>query len=479
MDKVTSFYNKPYAFLNKREEPPKRKVEERIGDFREFEQFLSPEQLHLQVSRCMDCGIPYCHALGCPLLNRIPDFNSMVYSGHWERALEILHSTNNFPEITGRVCPAPCEKACTLEISGEPVIIRHIELQIAEWGWREGYVRPQINPNKTHKKVAIIGSGPSGLSCAQELARMGHTPVVFERQDRIGGLLRYGIPDFKLEKWILDRRIEQLKQEGVEFETEVDVGVDISARYLRRHFHAIFIAMGAGVPRDLDIPGRTLSGIHFALDYLTQQNRQVAGEAIPKEKQIHAFGKHVVVIGGGDTGSDCVGTARRQGAKTITQIEILPKPPLHRPLDNPWPTWPNVLRTSSSHEEGCERLWSVTPKAFLGQEGRVTGIQCVQVKWIEANGKKMCTEVPHSEFELPADLVLISAGFLHVEHGSLIRDLQLPIDARGNIVVNENGRTPILGIFAGGDAVQGPSLVVKAITEGRKVARGIHQYLFQ
>ncbi len=361
---------KPTGFMEfARQDAPKRPAKERIHDYREIEQMLPEEDLRRQAARCMDCGIPYCHAHGCPVENLIPDWNDMVYRGQWRKALELLHATNNFPEITGRVCPAPCETSCTLSINEPAVTIRQIERQIAERGWQEGWTLPQPATHKSGRRAAVIGSGPAGLAAAQQLARRGHEVVVYEKADRVGGILRYGIPDFKLEKWVIDRRLEQMKAEGVFFETKVDAGADISAGYLRRSFDAIVLAAGSRVPRDLTVPGRELKGIHFAMDYLTQQNRRVAGDSIPPGEEITAFKKKVLVIGGGDTGSDCVGNARRQGAMEIHQIEILDQPPDERAGNNPWPNWPLILRTSSSHEEGCRRAWSVTTRDFVGEEG--------------------------------------------------------------------------------------------------------------
>jgi len=427
----------------------------------------------------MDCGIPYCHAYGCPVKNRIPDWNDMVYRGNWRKALDLLHSTCNLPEITGRVCPAPCEPACTLSINLPAVTIRHIELQIVERGWSEGWIRPEPAGFSTGKRVAVIGSGPSGLPAAQQLARRGHEVVVFEKSDRIGGLLRYGIPDFKLEKWVIDRRLEQMRGEGVVFETGVNAGVDVTADYLRRSFDAIVVAAGATVPRDLPVPGRDLKGIHFAMEFLVQQNRRNAGDSIPEAEEITAAGKHVVVIGGGDTGSDCIGTSRRQGAASITQIELLPMPPEERLPTNPWPTWPVVVRTSSSHEEGCERMWSVQTKAFLGEEGSVRKLSCVELEWSEpdAAGRRTFTEVPGSAFELRADLVLLAMGFVHVEHGPLVRDLGVATDARGNLVADEHCMTNVPGVFGAGDSVMGASLVVRAINLGRLAAEGANRWL--
>ncbi|MDZ7372462.1 MAG: glutamate synthase subunit beta [candidate division KSB1 bacterium] len=462
-----------------REEATKRSVETRIRDFREFESWLSSEQLHRQAARCMDCGVPHCHMFGCPTQNRIPDWNDLVYRRHYRRALEVLHATNNFPEITGRVCPAPCEAACTLAINRKAVAIRQIELTLAELGWQEEWIRPEPAPFRTGRRVAVIGSGPAGLAAAQQLARRGHEVVVFERQPRPGGILRYGIPDFKLEKWVIDRRLGQLIEEGVKFETEVDVGVDVSIRYLRRTFDAIVLTIGAGKPRDLQVPGRNLRGVHFAMEFLTQQNRVLAGETIPAAQRISAKGKRVVVVGGGDTGSDCVGTARRQGASSITQLEILPRPPLERPPDNPWPTWPRVLRNSSSHEEGCDRLWSVTTKEFVGSGGHVTALRIAEVEWFvgEGNGRWEFREVPGSERLLPADLVLLAMGFEGPEHGPLIRGLGVALDGRGTIQADDQQRTSVPGVFVAGDAAMGASLVVKAIRHGRKVAESVDRFL--
>jgi NAD(P)H-dependent glutamate synthase small subunit len=471
---------KPTGFMEYvREESPKRLVGERIGDFLEIEQRLPIETLENQAARCMDCGIPYCHVFGCPVENRIPEWMDMVYRKHWRRALDLLHCTDNFPEFTGRVCPAPCESACTLEIDRSPVTIRQIELQIVERGWREGWIQPRPAFHDTGRKVAIAGSGPAGLVAAQQLTRSGHKVVVFEKADRVGGLLRYGIPDFKLEKWVIDRRLDQLRKEGVNFVTGVDVGMDLSARYLSRTYDAIIITAGAGVPRDLGIPGRNLRGIHFAMDFLVQQNRRLAGDIIPKEEQITAKGKAVVVIGGGDTGSDCIGTSRRQGAKAITQIELLPRPPEERALQNPWPAWPIVLRTSTSHEEGCDRAWSVVTKEFVGEGGCVKNLRCAQMEWSEPDelNRRKSHEISGSEFELRADLVLLSMGFLHVEHGPLVRDLNLAVDERGNLSVDSNFMTSSKGVFAAGDCVRGASLVVNAFYQGRQVSDAVHNYL--
>jgi NAD(P)H-dependent glutamate synthase small subunit len=461
-----------------RENPPHRPVAERVRDFEEIEGMLPRSTLEIQASRCMDCGIPFCHALGCPVKNRIPEWNDAVYRKQWRKALDLLHATCNLPEITGRVCPAPCEPACTLAVNMPPVTIKHIELQIVERGWSEGWIVPEPSPVRTGSKVAVIGSGPAGLSAAQQLARKGHEVVVFEKSPKVGGLLRYGIPDYKLEKWVIDRRLEQMRAEGVVFETGVNGGTDISVRYLLRTFDALLIAAGATVPRDLPIPGRELNGVHFAMEFLTRQNMRIGGETLP-DGDITAAGKNVVVIGGGDTGSDCIGTSRRQGAKSIHQLEILPKPPDERVPTNPWPTWPNVLRTSTAQEEGCERSWSVSTKEFLGAEGKVRKLRCVRLEWSEpdAAGRRSFKEVPGSQFELAADLVLLSMGFVHVEHGPLVRDLSLALDPRGNIHVDGDRMTSTPGVFASGDSMLGASLVVRAIDDGRLAAEGIDRYL--
>jgi NAD(P)H-dependent glutamate synthase small subunit len=471
---------KPTGFMeHDRKEPPKRPVEERVLDYEEIEQLMSQDELETQACRCMDCGIPFCHAFGCPLANLMPEWQDLVYRGKWQEALELLHSTNNFPEITGRICPALCEAACTLGINRDPVAIRHIELQLAERGWREGWIHPEPPDEKTGLKVAVIGSGPAGLAAAQQLARAGHDVVVYDKADRAGGILRYGIPDFKLAKSVLDRRLGQMEAEGVRFETSVNIGKDIAASYLAKSFDAVLLTMGARAPRDLSVPGRELNGVHFALEFLTQQNRRNAGDTITADREVLATDKDVVVIGGGDTGSDCVGTSRRQGAASITQIELLPKPPEGRLPESPWPTWPMILRTSTSHQEGCERLWSVLTKEVLGEDGRVTGLRCVRLEWSEPDesGRRAFTELEGSEFTLPAELVLLAMGFVHVEHGSIVEQFGLETDARGNLKIDEAFMTPISGVFAAGDTVKGASLVVHAIALGRKAAECIDGYL--
>lgn len=471
---------KPTGFMEyTRVEPPKQPVPERLQHYHEFEELLPEAILRQQAARCMDCGIPFCHMYGCPVVNLIPDWNDMVYRGQWRKALDLLHATNNLPEITGRVCPAPCEPACTLSINQPAVTIKHIELEIIERGFREGWVTPQKAPVRTHKRVAVIGSGPAGLAAAQQLVRRGHNVVLFEKDDRLGGLLRYGIPDFKLEKWVLDRRMEQLAAEGVVFEPNVNAGVDISPAALRKQFDAVLIATGAGVPRDLKVPGRQLAGVHFAMEFLSQNNRRIAGDVLDPARTISAKGKHVVVIGGGDTGSDCIGTSLRQGAVKVTQFELLPKPPEQRAERNPWPEWPQILRTSTSQEEGCERMWSVDTKELLGDGTRVTGLRAVKLEWSEpdAQGRRSFKEIPGSEFTMRADLVLLAMGFVHLEYGPLVQDWQLARDARGNLAVDAQYMTSVPGVFAAGDSMAGASLVVRAINHGRRAAAAIDAYL--
>jgi NAD(P)H-dependent glutamate synthase small subunit len=468
----------PKAFLKyKRQEIAHRPIEERIHDFTELDLPLAPDEIYRQAARCMDCGIPFCHGVGCPLKNSIPDINELVYKNHWQQACEMLHSTNNFPEITGRVCPAPCEAACTLSVNDEPVLIKHIEFQIVERGFEQGWIKPMPASTKTGERVAIVGSGPAGLAAAQQLARAGHDVVVFEKNEQPGGLMRYGIPDFKLEKRIIDRRLKQLTAEGVEFQTGVNVGEDISAHYLEKMFDCVCLTMGTDKPRDLNIPGRGYENILFAMDYLTTQNRLNTDKPIEQNRVITARDKVVVVIGGGDTGSDCVGTARRQGAKKIYQLEILPKPPQTRPPDTPWPMWPRIMRTSSSQEEGCERKWSVYTKKFSGGAGiRAEKLHGCQVEWIKKSDDWKMKEIPGTDFTLEVDLVLLALGFLHVVHEGLIKDLGLRLDEQGNVAVN-NYQTSQSWVFAAGDAVSGASLVVHAINSGRQAATAIEQWL--
>ncbi|MBN2022963.1 MAG: glutamate synthase subunit beta [Pirellulales bacterium] len=469
----------PRGFLTyPRVSPGYRGVAERVKDFAEVDALLPVETLHQQAARCMDCGIPFCHAAGCPVLNRIPEFNDLVYQGRWREAADNLHSTNNFPEITGRVCPAPCEPACTLAINADPVTIKHIELQIAERAFNEGWIEPAAIGARTGRRVAVVGSGPAGLAAAQQLVRAGHKVVVFEKDDRVGGLLRYGIPDFKLDKDVLDRRLAQMIVEGVKFETDVNVGIDVSTRYLRKSFDAICLCLGAGEPRPLEAPGAELGSVHFAMDFLRQQNRTIAGDDLARrgETLIHAAGKHVVVIGGGDTGSDCVGTSIRQGAVSVTQLEILPKPPEGANPDTPWPAWPRILRTSSSQEEGCARRWSVQTRSLTGECGHVTHLHGCEVEWTRGPKGWQMRERPGSDFTIKADLVLVAMGFLHVVHAGLVNPMGITLDGRGNVAV-ANHATHLEGVFAAGDAVRGASLVVHAIHAGRQAARAINAFL--
>ena len=470
----------PTGFLEyERQDPVKRSIGERLQDYREIERLLSVGELQNQAGRCMDCGIPFCHACGCPVQNLIPDFNDLVYRDQWRYALEVLHSTNNLPEVTGRVCPAPCEPACTLSINQPAVTIRQIELQLVERGWEEGWIQPQPAAAASGHRVAVVGSGPAGLAAAQQLARAGHEVVVFERHDRIGGILRYGIPDFKLEKWIIDRRLEQLEAEGVRFETRVDVGEDISIGYLSRSHSAVVLAGGARVARDLPVPGRDLEGIHFAMPFLIQQNRRLAGDSLSGEAEILAGGKHVIIIGGGDTGSDCIGTSLRQGAESVTQLEIMPKPPPTRDQTTPWPQWPYQLRTSSSQQEGGTRQWEVMTKKFLGRNGRVTGLRCCKVSWDKdpESGQFRMTEVPGSEFDIKADLVLLAMGFTMEGNAGVLGRFGVETDDRHSPVLDRNYMTSVPGVFVAGDLGRGASLVVRAIFDGRQVAAGVDAFL--
>ena len=463
----------------KRSLAPKRPVSERLKDYQEISKPLLTEEINKQGARCMDCGIPFCHALGCPLYNLVPEWNDAVYRGQWHDAFERLSLMNNLPEVTGRVCPAPCEAACTLAINTAPVTIEQIELFIIEKAFAEGWVVPKPPRKETGKKVAVIGSGPAGLSATQQLRRMGHSVTLFERSPKIGGLLRYGIPDFKLEKWVLDRRIDQMRAEGIRFETGINAGETITAQELQKKFDVVLLTMGASEPRDLKVPGRELKGVHFAMEYLVQSNRFVLGELRP-EQMIHAKGKTVLVIGGGDTGSDCVGTANRQGAKKIYQFEILPKPGEWKESWNPeWPNWPKILRSSTSHEEGCERDWAITTKQFTAKDGKVHEAHCVRVAWEldKTTGQYLMKEIPASEFVLKADLVLLAMGFVHVEHSKLLTDLGVQFDARGNVSTNGNYASSVPGVFAAGDTVRGASLVVWAISQGRQAASAIDSYL--
>jgi glutamate synthase (NADPH/NADH) small chain len=464
----------------KRSGPQRRPVELRIKDWKEFYEPIPEETLKAQGSRCMDCGVPFCQGnTGCPVENLIPEWNDLVHRGRWKDALKALHATNNFPEFTGRLCPAPCESACVLGIIDDPVSIRVIEWNIIDKGFDEGWIAPVLPVVQTGFRVAVVGSGPAGLAAAQQLRRAGHEVTVFEKADRIGGLLRYGIPDFKMEKWVLDRRLDQMIAEGVEFRTNVDVGRDLSVEELRQCFDAICLAGGAMAPRDLPIPGRELSGVHFAMDYLTQQNKINAGDPPPPPaERLTAEGKRVVIIGGGDTGSDCLGTTHRQGANEVYQFELLPQPPPHRADSTPWPLWPMQLRSSHAHEEGCKREWSVSTTKFTGREGRVTKLHAVRVELQKDDqGRSRTIEMPNTAFELDVDLVLLAMGFAGPDKRGLVTDLEVALDARGNVAVDENYMTNVDGVFAAGDMKRGASLIVWAIAEGRKAAAGIERYL--
>jgi glutamate synthase (NADPH/NADH) small chain len=463
-----------------RVDAPYRPVDERVHDYREYVEPLSDEELKKQAARCMDCGIPFCQSShGCPVINLIPEWNDFIYRGEWREALIRLELTNNFPEITGRVCPAPCETACTLSINSSPVTIKQIELAIVEYGFSQGWVRPRPPERETGRSVAVIGSGPAGLAAAQQIRRAGHRVTVFERSDTPGGLLRYGIPDFKLEKAVLDRRIDQMLKEGVAFQCDVVIGDDISARYLQRSYDAILLAMGAGEPRDLEVPGRELMGIFPAMEYLYKSNRFVhQGEEIPET--FSADGKRVLVIGGGDTGSDCIGTSNRQGAREIMQVEILPQPPEWDSAYNPdWPLWPNILRNTASHLEGCDRLWSVQTEGFTGKDGRVRAAHLSKVVWesLDGSGRPTLRKVEGSEFDVKADLVLLAMGFLHVRHERLLDDLGAGLDSRGNLEINDSYQTTVPGVFAAGDAHTGASLVVRSIFHGRMAAEQVMDFL--
>jgi glutamate synthase (NADPH) small chain len=451
-------------------------VAERIHFYKEFILPLPDAEISKQGARCMDCGIPFCQN-GCPVNNIIPDWNDLVYRRDWREALEVLHSTNNFPEFTGRICPAPCEAACTLNINDDPVAIKSIEQAIVDKGWKEGWIVPQPPLHKTGKRAAVVGSGPAGLACAQQLARAGHDVVLFEKNDRVGGLLRYGIPDFKMEKYHIDRRMEQMAAEGVEFATGVHVGVNYDAKKLLDDFDAVVLTGGSEDPRDLNVPGRNLEGIHFAMDFLPLQNKVVAGDHVPN--QIRASGKNVVVIGGGDTGSDCIGTSNRQGAKSVTNFELMPQPPDQENKALTWPYWPMKLRTSSSHEEGCERDFAITTKGFSGKDGKVTTLHGAKLEWLkDEKGNWKMQEVPGSEFDVAADLVLLAMGYVHPVHQGMLEQLGVAFDARGNVRADtENYQTSHPKVFAAGDMRRGQSLVVWAIREGRQAARAADKFL--
>lgn len=469
----------PKGFLKvKRRTSEYRPVCERVRDHHEVAILCPSENAESQASRCMDCGTPFCH-WGCPVGNNIPEWNDMVFRGRWKEAFHLLDATNNLPEITGRVCPAPCEHSCVLGINDDPVTIRENELSIIEKAFSEGYIRPFVPDKRTGRKVAVVGSGPAGLACAAQLNRAGHEVTVYERDERAGGILRYGIPDFKLQKSVLDRRISLMEKEGVMFVTGVDAGKDIPSDSLLEANDAVCLATGSRVPRGLDIEGKDLSGIYFAMDYLTRNNRIVSGEVPSGEAAMDARGRKVVVIGGGDTGSDCVGTAHRQGASCVVQIEVMPKPGECRGEDYPWPKYPLLLKTSSSHEEGGERYWSVLTKRFIGEGGKVRKLECSRVEFVSENpgACPVMTEVPGTSFEIEADMVILAVGFIHPEHEGLISDLGISLDVRKNVMSGSDMRTNIAKVFVAGDARRGQSLVVWAIQEGRKAAYCIDRYL--
>ncbi|HAJ57235.1 MAG TPA: glutamate synthase [Candidatus Omnitrophica bacterium] len=468
------------GFLEKkRETAGYRPLEERIKDYREVEKMLPKEKLQEQGSRCMDCGVPFCH-YACPVGNVIPDWNDLVFRGQWAKAVEVLSAANNFPEFTGRICPALCEAACVVGIADDPVTIRQNEIAIIEWGFQNGVIKPFIQENKTGKRVAVVGSGPAGMSCAQQLTRAGHDVTLFEADDKAGGILRYGIPDFKLEKWVIDRRLDLMKKEGLKIESNICVGKDYPAQRLLKSFDAICLAMGARQPRDLKVEGREFGGIHFAMDYLIHSNKRAGGMKIPEGALIDAKGKDVVVIGGGDTGADCVGTANRQGAKSVTQLEVLPKPPLCRTKDMPWPAYPKLLKTSSSHEEGCRRIWSVTTKKLTGSGGRVEKVHIAEVEFVppkDKAGRPQMREIPGTETELKADLVILAMGFVHPVHVGLVKELGVAIGPSGNIYIENNFMTSVKKVFSAGDASRGASLAVWAMFDGRAAAKEIDRYL--
>jgi len=472
----------PTGFLEiERKDRPYEKVEKRLKSWKEFVLPLPPAEIGKQGARCMDCGIPFCHN-GCPVNNLIPDWNDLVRRDRWQDALEMLHSTNNFPEFTGRICPAPCEAACTLNIDDNPVTIKSIECAIVDRGWQEGWVVPLLPAKKTGKRVAVVGSGPAGMACAQQLARAGHAVALFEKADRIGGLLRYGIPDFKMEKRLIDRRMRQMEAEGVEFRTGVEVGATLSIKSLLEGYDAVALTGGAEFPRDLEVPGRELDGIHYAMDFLVQQNKRVAGDdearAAPRGT-LTAKGKHVIVIGGGDTGSDCVGTSNRQGAASVTQLEVMPQPPERENKALTWPDWPLKMRTSSSHEEGVERDFAVLTKRAVGKDGRLEALECVRVEWAKgADGRMAMQEAAGSAFRLKADLVLLAMGFLGPRKPGMLEQAEVALDPRGNIAANVvDYKTSVPKLFAAGDMRRGQSLVVWAIREGRQCARSIDEAL--
>ncbi len=468
----------PKAFITiGRKEGGYRPVSERIGDFGEVEQTLDENDRREQASRCMECGVPFCH-WACPVSSKMPEWQDALYRGNWEEAYAILTTTNILPEITGRICPALCEKSCVLSIHNEPLTIRENECSVVEHAFELGIVIPRIPKKRTNFKVAVIGAGPSGISAADILNQAGHQVTVFEKDESVGGLLRFGIPDFKLNKGLIDRRIQILEAEGITFTTGVEVGKDVAGEKLMNDFDAVLITIGAAQPRDLKAEGRDLKGVYFALDFLKQQNRAIAGKVISEEERILAKDKHVLVIGGGDTGSDCVGTSIRQKALMVTQIEIMPEPSTERRSNNPWPYWPNVKRTSSSHLEGCERRWDLSTKRFIGENGALTGVEVARVEWKkDASGKIAMHEVPGTVEIIPAELVMLSMGFVHPVHEGLLNELGLELDGRGNVKVGSDYSTSKAKVFAAGDTTRGASLVVHAISSGREAAEKVNEFL--
>ena len=469
----------PTGFKEFGREPPKRRpVQIRVKDYREFYEEWPEQSIKEQGARCMNCAVPFCHT-GCPLGNIIPDWNELVYRGRWKEALDALNATNNFPEFTGRICPAPCEASCVLSINEDPVTIEYIEKAIADRGFQEGWVVPEPPKVRTGKRVAVVGSGPAGMACAQQVNRAGHWVTVFERDNYIGGLLTLGIPDFKLDKAIVQRRVDLMAEEGIEFKTGAHVGVNFPVDELRESFDAICLCGGSTQARELDIPGREFQGIHPAMEYLTQQNRVIAGEHLDCDGRITAEGKRVVILGGGDTGADCLGTAHRQSAEVVYQFELLPEPPQVRGSNNPWPQWPIILRSSAAHEEGGIRDYSIQTKRFSGTNGHVEKLHAVRLEWgpADASGRPAMREIPDSEFEIETELVLLAMGFVHPEHDGMLADLAVELDARGNVRLDQNRMSSVPGIFAAGDMARGQSLVVWAIAEGREAAHHIDKYL--
>ena len=467
----------PKAFINiPRKDAGYRPINERIYDFGEVEQTLNREDRKLQASRCMDCGIPFCH-WGCPLGNKMPEWQDLIYKGQWKEAVDNLHETNNFPDFTGRICPAPCEKSCVLALHDAPVTIRENEAAVTEVAFIEGMIKARPPKTRTGKKVAVIGSGPAGLAAAQQLNRKGHHVTIFEKDNGFGGLLRYGIPNFKLNKNIIDRRLAQLEEEGIEFKPNTEVGKDISGKEIMNNFDAVCLSIGAGHPRDIQPEGRDLKGIYFAMDFLSQQNQLIMGETVADEDIISAKDKHILVIGGGDTGSDCVGTSIRQGAVKVTQIEILPQPPVGKNPETPWPFYPTILKTSSSHQEGCARKWALNTKQFVGVKGQLTEVIVEEVEWSKDESGRMNMKPTGKTDTIKADLVFLALGFIHPVHEGLLTELGVTFDGRGNVAIDKENKSNVAKVYAAGDAAMGASLVVRAIASGRKVAEDIHKSL--